>query len=78
MLMENPRRRNPDDDPDPEKNSFSGRLPFYTWPLLVCGIAMDIWSVRVAGGPFRLYGTFGAALFIGLSILVLRFFRTRE
>lgn len=78
MLMENPQRRNPEDEPESGKNSLSGSLPFFTWPLLVCGIAMDIWSVRVGGGPFRLYGTIGAVVFLSLSIVVLRFFRTRE
>lgn len=64
MLMLNPNRKDPGDDPTPEGSAKTRFLPFFAWPLLVCAVGMDIWVVRVAGTPFRLVATIPVALFL--------------
>lgn len=64
MLMQNPNRKDPDEDPSSEESSKPRFLPFFAWPLLVCAVGMDIWTVRVAGTPFQPVATIPILLFL--------------
>lgn len=75
MLMLRPKDRDPgEDDASPEWGEAPSPWPFFTFPLLLCGLAFDL-LISFTQNRISIIATLALAGFVALSTLILRLLR---